>query len=462
MTYLKKGMRSNAVKHWQLFLTGQGFDPGPADGIFGKKSEKATIEFQKKHKLTADGIAGNKTLGKAMTLGFALLEDKTDKSKQGPNYPPKPDFKPLVSTAQRHNVFGDFKYKSFAGSDDIIILGNWEKENIIKVHIPQLKGVGGGLVPKDLHIRFHKLAARQLQELWKEWEEKGLLHLVKTYAGSYVPRFVRGSRTTLSNHAFGTAFDINVAWNGLNIVPALVGKPGSVRELVPIANKHGFYWGGHFSRLDGMHFEVAFIKEYKGKSVISPAGKIVEPEKTNTAGKELISKADLKKIMTLASASKIETFHYQLNLTMQKYGINTPLRIAHFLAQLAHETLCLKYTEEIASGAAYENRKDLGNTQSGDGKRFKGRGLIQLTGRANYTDYEKYSGIKVLKDPAIVSTDPEICVDVAGWFWKKNNLNSLADKDDVRAVTKKINGGYNGLEDRINYLGKAKKALGIG
>lgn len=74
-----------------------------------------------------------------------------------------------------------------------------------------------------------------------------------------MPRFVRGSRTTLSNHSWGTAFDINYAWNCLGALPALRGEKGSVRELVPIAHRHGFYWGGHFSRRDGMHFEVARV-----------------------------------------------------------------------------------------------------------------------------------------------------------------------------------------------------------
>ena len=186
--------------------------------------------------------------------------------------PPKPNFNPLVSTAQRQKIFGKFEYRSFSGTEDIVIHGNWEKQNIVKIQIPQPKKVGGGFVPRDLHVRFHKLAAAQLQALWKEWEDAGLLHLVKTWAGSFVPRFVRGSRSTLSNHAFGTAFDINAAWNGLGRVPAKAGTTGSVRELVAIAHKHGFYWGGHFSRPDGMHFEVAVVKS-EGSSG-SPSAKV--------------------------------------------------------------------------------------------------------------------------------------------------------------------------------------------
>lgn len=93
--------------------------------------------------------------------------------------------------------------------------------------------------------------------MWAAWEQVGLLAHVLSYAGSFEPRFQRGS-TTLSNHAFGTAFDINEPQNKMGTMPALVGKPGGVRELVTIANEHGFFWGGHFKkRPDGMHFEVA-------------------------------------------------------------------------------------------------------------------------------------------------------------------------------------------------------------
>ena len=110
-------------------------------------------------------------------------------------------------------------------------------------------------------MQFHRLAAKQLQDVWRSWEKAGLLDRMKTWQGSFVPRFVRGSTTVLSNHAFGSAFDINSKWNGLGVEPALVGQEGNVRELVEIANDHGFFWGGHFkNRRDGMHFEIAEIK----------------------------------------------------------------------------------------------------------------------------------------------------------------------------------------------------------
>ena len=167
-------------------------------------------------------------------------------------------------------LFGTFEYEadSTAGHCGIKIKGNWEGENITTVDIPQLTGkkIGATEIKKGT-IRFNKKAAKQLQKLWKAWETAGLLDRVLTYDGGFVPRFIKRKdgtcATTLSNHAWGSAFDINAAWNGLGAEPALIGSKGCVRELVEIANQHGFYWGGHFGTKDGMHFEVAKIIEYK-------------------------------------------------------------------------------------------------------------------------------------------------------------------------------------------------------
>jgi putative chitinase len=145
---------------------------------------------------------------------------------------------------------------------------------------------------------------------------------------------------------------------------------------------------------------------------------------------------------------------------LDSYGINTPLRICHFLAQVAHESAGFRTTKEYASGAAYEGRKNLGNTQPGDGKRYKGRGLIQLTGRANYRTYGKRLGIDLEGDPA-QAEEPALSLQIACEYWKANNLNVLADKDDVAGITRKINGGYNGLDDRKKYLAKAKTMWGV-
>lgn len=166
-------------------------------------------------------------------------------------------------------------------------------------------------------------------------------------------------------------------------------------------------------------------------------------------------------IMTSAMAARIDTFFEAILATLNRYEINTPLRMAHFLAQIAHESGCLQYTEEIASGVAYNNRPDLGNTQPDDGPRFKGRGLIQLTGRINYRDYGKSCGrdFETTDPPTLVATDANLAVDVAGWFWNARQLNALADQDDLREITRRINGGFNGLAERADFLARAKWLL---
>lgn len=149
------------------------------------------------------------------------------------------------------------------------------------------------------------------------------------------------------------------------------------------------------------------------------------------------------------------------NVHFPAYGImDNPLRLAHFIAQVAHESGGFVYMEEIASGSKYEGRADLGNTQPGDGKLFKGRGPLQLTGRANYREYGQALGIYFEEHPEIVAY-PSIGLHVACEYWKRRGLNAFADMDDVLAITKKVNGGTNGLDDRKARLAKVKGLLGI-
>jgi|GEM_PF-237871 len=164
-----------------------------------------------------------------------------------------------------------------------------------------------------------------------------------------------------------------------------------------------------------------------------------------------------------ASRNEVNSLTPVLVETMARYDVNTPLRQAHFLAQIGHESGELHYRSEIASGAAYENRRDLGNTEAGDGPHYKGRGLIQLTGRANYAEYSRTGGLNVdvVADPGQVATNDQLCVDVAGWFWERHGLNVFADRDDLETITRRINGGLNGLDNRRRLLCRAKTLLGV-
>lgn len=135
------------------------------------------------------------------------------------------------------------------------------------------------------------------------------------------------------------------------------------------------------------------------------------------------------------------------------YGIHGH-RLQMFMAQIAHESDGFQTTSEYASGESYEGRKDLGNTQPGDGKRFKGRGLIQLTGRHNYEVFSKILGKPLVGYPESVASFP-LALEVSCLFWRQKDLNRYADKGDFETITKRINGGLNGYEQRLAYLEKA-------
>jgi putative chitinase len=145
--------------------------------------------------------------------------------------------------------------------------------------------------------------------------------------------------------------------------------------------------------------------------------------------------------------------------------ITTPLRLAHFLAQAAHECDGFRTLEEYASGAAYEGRKDLGNTAKGDGRRYKGRGIFQLTGRANYRTIGKALNLPLEQTPELAA-DPRNAVLIALNYWATRRyrgvrLNTYADRDQIDPITRAINGGLNGIDDRKLYLVRAKTALEV-
>ncbi|MBD2103834.1 glycoside hydrolase family 19 protein [Leptolyngbya sp. FACHB-261] len=171
-----------------------------------------------------------------------------------------------------------------------------------------------------------------------------------------------------------------------------------------------------------------------------------------------LSAAQLKAIMPTAKAQDIATYLGPLNQAMQEFGITTPNRQRAFIAQLAHESGAFRYKEEIASGAAYEGRRDLGNTHPGDGRRYKGRGLIQVTGRANYREIGRVLGVNLEANP-LKLMDPTVSARSAAYFWKSRGLNSLADVGKFREITRRINGGYNGYDDRVSYYTRAKAAI---
>jgi putative chitinase len=167
-----------------------------------------------------------------------------------------------------------------------------------------------------------------------------------------------------------------------------------------------------------------------------------------------------------ASNGRVITYAPLLRTAMEEFRIDTPRRAAAFIAQVAHETGQLRYVKELGSkskpaGSQYEGRRDLGNTEPGDGVRFPGRGLLQATGRDMHYRVGVALGVDLIARPERLE-EPELAARSAGWIWTvEKDLNPLADVDRFGAITRRINGGFNGLDDRISFWLRARQLLEV-
>lgn len=274
---------SAEVQRWQYFLRRQGYDQvGNIDGDFGINTQTATKFFQVKHDLAANGEADKTTLQFAATLGYTILPPNYYNDRKGDACPAKPTGLSSPSNDTRNKDFGCFKFFQHPrpprpDKEAIVIttscdgaVPDWVGSNVVDISVPQLRFARG----YNGRVRCHRLAAPVIKALFEAWEQADLLHLILSYEGCFVPRYKRkqapsptlghGSKKSkdveaLSNHSFGSAFDINAADNPLGETPVACGDRGSVRELVAAANAVGIYWGGHFGNKDGMHFEVSAL-----------------------------------------------------------------------------------------------------------------------------------------------------------------------------------------------------------
>lgn len=167
-------------------------------------------------------------------------------------------------------------------------------------------------------------------------------------------------------------------------------------------------------------------------------------------------------LCTGARIDRAETFLPYVVTAMAEFDINTPARQASFLAQVGHESGGLHWLVELwgptLAQSNYEGRTDLGNIVQGDGYKFRGRGLIQITGRHNYKITGEALGFDLLNYPEQLAL-PELAVRSAAWWWRAHGLNELADKGDQRLVTRRINGGTNGLDERLALFAIAQRVL---
>lgn len=204
-----------------------------------------------------------------------------------------------------------------------------------------------------------------------------------------------------------------------------------------------------------------------GPATKSALEKCIQKANSTNGGNTLLTQAQLDKIFPIgAKANRNSKFLEPLNNLFLKTDINTTNRIAGFLSQIGVESAEFKYVRELGNDAYFDKydtgslAKKLSNTpeKDGDGAKYKGRGLIQITGYANYRDCGKALGIDLINHPELLE-QPEYAVLSAGWYWQSRNINAACDADDIVKITKLVNGGTNHLSERTAYYNKAKSVL---
>lgn len=236
---------------------------------------------------------------------------------------------------------------------------------------------------------------------------------------------------------------------------------------------------------------IASENQLANPNQIYPGQQLELPDLPTDAKAALVSPALLSALCPRLSSDALASYCSALALDLPKAQITTPLSVAYFMAQTAHESagysqlrenlnysasaltsLFSKYfvgvdvnsyarqPEKIAN-RIYANRMGNGDEQSGDGWAYRGRGIIQLTGKTNYQAFSQDWGVDVVNQPDLVATDPVLAVASGCWYWQKRNINAAAEADDLIKVTRLINGGTNGLDDRARLLSIAKQQMGL-
>jgi hypothetical protein len=260
---LRQGSLGPYVEIWQTYLLGQNFYEGPVTGHFDKETAKSTRTYQVSKGLHVDSVVGDQTWGHAMANGLkfnapetGLADDRTSV-----HWPPVPPGLRPIPAAARPKLLGEIKFVADPAplnAEAIRITNDFIRAHLKMVEVPHFAGIPG--FPHNGQLLMHRYMEKPLLAVLDRLRQLDLLRLVGTFSGLWAPRLIRGSRTTLSNHAWGTALDLNAPYNQLGTHGARVGKYGSVRELVPTFNEYGFFWGGHFDELgwrsDPMHFEL--------------------------------------------------------------------------------------------------------------------------------------------------------------------------------------------------------------
>ncbi|MEM7444246.1 MAG: M15 family metallopeptidase [Pseudomonadota bacterium] len=268
---LSKGHQGTDVLRLQTFLIDVGVHlEFGADGDFGPDTAGGVRAFQSNNGLAQTGVFDAPAISAALDQGYSNTRFTPGLHPENEAYPSMPGDLSSPDWKTAIGLFGEFNFRSAADPDNpgrIIIEDGWVGDNIITQPIPQMHGMidmrtNSPRIMPEGEIRCHRLAAPKFLELFAAWQEAELMDRVIYYVGCFSARLKKGrtsfTKKNLSNHSWGAAIDINTRENWWKKTPALYGSRGCVRELVEIANRLGFFWGGHYSgNKDGMHFELA-------------------------------------------------------------------------------------------------------------------------------------------------------------------------------------------------------------
>lgn len=424
--HISVGQKSRGIAQVERRLRALGYQPGRADGVYSRETAEAVKRFRADQQDLKQNGSGSLSRGgrKALEREVKGLRHHAYRGRRAPTQGQRRlDDATARAAATRH---GDGTVGLGVGSDGAAV------KNVQK-HLS-----AAGFSPKRWTGKFDERTEGAL----KAFQRRS--HLEAT-----------GRVDSQTWKALKRSFIL--AKSGTAPAQALWEKSGAVKRSEKLLKQLGFNPG----KVDGLFDRRTrkAVKAFEKQQGLERNGEVeasqLKKMKRLTKG---VSLSDLHRIMPALPMSKARKYLPLLNKAMAEAHINTRQRKAMFLAQLAHESVQLKYFEEIASGAAYEGRTDLGNTHPGDGVRYKGRGPIQLTGRSNYRAAGRALGLPLEKHPKLAAR-PSVGFRTAGWFWTSRGLNHYADQGNFREVTRRINGGYNGLDSRLAYYRRALRVL---
>lgn len=416
--FVSVGQKSTDIQVLERRLARLGYTPGKADGIFGRDTAEAVKAFRADQKELEDGVGWlDRKARQALRRAVGSLSHPPERRRVAPS---KAQTRVDRTTAQK-------------AADGFGLGSTGAHVSNLQRHLK-----AAGFDPAHVGGAFDERTLGALEAFQKKskLEPTGEVN-AKTWKALQKSFILTNSKAAPAQ--------------------ALGERSGAVKASEKLLEQLGFNPG----KIDGL-FDRSTLKAVKAfeRQQHSKVDGVIGTNqlakmKALTRG---VTLGQLHRIMPSLPMSKARSYLPLLNRAMAEAKIDTRQRKAMFLAQLAHESVQLRYFEEIASGAAYEGRTDLGNTHPGDGVRYKGRGPIQLTGRSNYRAAGRALGLPLERKPKLAA-QPSVGFRTAGWFWSSRGLNRLADQGNFREVTRRINGGFNGLSERTAYYRRALQVL---